>query len=75
MDITIHIAKGEAKSPARAIKYFKLPHGRVEITKHSVRLELEIALDETAVSPARSVCDESWTARQFLEKQLGGTAE
>ena len=51
--------------PAR--EYRKLPHGRVSMSEESVRLTLNINLDEAHVCPADIIIYESATASNFVE--------
>ena len=57
-------------------KYIKLPHGRASINNDSVRLSLNIALDETNVRPNIAILDESLQASDFVHRIIkeGGVA-
>ena len=57
-------------------KYIKLPHGRASINNDSVRLSLNIALDETNVRPNIAILDESLQASDFVNNIMkeGGVA-
>ena len=48
-------------------EYRKLPHGRVSMNEESVRLTLNINLDEAHVCPADIIIYESVTASNFVE--------
>ena len=50
-----------------AREYRKLPHGRVSMNEESVRLTLNINLDEAHVCPADIIIYESATASNFVE--------
>ena len=50
-------------------EYRKLPHGRVSMNEESVRLTLNINLDEAHVCPADIIIYESATASNFV---MGG---
>ena len=47
-------------------EYRKLPHGRVSMNEESVRLTLNINLDEHGIHPAQVLIDESITASQYI---------
>lgn len=57
-------------------KYIKLPHGRASVDDKSVRLALNIALDETNVRPNIAILDESLQASDFVHRMIkeGGVA-
>ena len=57
-------------------KYIKVPHGRASINNDSVRLSLNIALDETNVRPNIAILDESLQASDFVNNIMkeGGVA-
>lgn len=57
-------------------KYIKLPHGRASVDNKSVRLALNIALDETNVRPNIAILDESLQASDFVHRIIkeGGVA-
>lgn len=57
-------------------KYIKLPHGRASIDDKSVRLSLNIALDEMNVRPNIAILDESLKASDFVNSIMkeGGVA-
>ena len=48
-------------------KYIKLPHGRASVGPKRVRLALNIALDETGITPADILMDESRQASDFVD--------
>ena len=48
--------------------YRKLPHGRVSMNDESVRLTLNINLDERGIRPSDVIVYESATASNFVEK-------
>ena len=48
-------------------EYRKLPHGRVSMTEESVRLTLNINLDESSIHPADVIVNESAKAGNFVE--------
>ena len=62
------------QSPLR--KYIKLPHGRASINNDSVRLSLNISLDEANVHPGIAILDESLRASDFVNNIMkeGGVA-
>ena len=64
------------ESSETAREYKKLPHGRISINKDTVRLSLNIALDETNVRPNIAILDESLQASDFVNNILkeGGVA-
>ena len=62
-NFNVHSRKRE--HPAR--EYRKLPHGRVSMNEESVRLTLNINLDEAHVCPADIIIYESATASNFVE--------
>ena len=62
-NFNVHNRKRE--HPAR--EYRKLPHGRVSMNEESVRLTLNINLDEAHVCPADIIIYESATASNFVE--------
>ena len=62
-NFNVHNRKRE--HPAR--EYRKLPHGRVSMSEESVRLTLNINLDEAHVCPADIIIYESATASNFVE--------
>ena len=47
--------------------YRKLPHGRVSVNAESLRLTLEVALDETDIRPCQVLVDESELASRFVQ--------
>ena len=49
-------------------KYIKLPHGRASVGDSHVRLTLRIALDETDITPADILMDESRQASDFVDR-------
>jgi hypothetical protein len=51
--------------PAR--EYRKLPHGRVSINTESLRLTLNVGLDEHRIIPAQVLLSESLMASHFVE--------
>ena len=57
-------------------KYIKLPHGRASVDDKSVRLSLNIALDEMNVRPNIAILDESLQASDFVHRIIkeGGVA-
>jgi len=57
-------------------KYIKLPHGRASINNDSVRLSLNIGLDEANVHPGITILDESMKASDFVNSMMtkGGVA-
>ena len=57
------------KRTPSAREYRKLPHGRVSMNEESVRLTLNINLDEAHVCPADTIIYESATASNFV---MGG---
>ena len=61
-NFNVHNRKRE--HPAR--EYRKLPHGRVSMNEESVRLTLNINLDEAHVCPADIIIYESATASNFV---------
>ena len=50
-----------------AREYRKLPHGRVSMSEESVRLTLNINLDESSIHPADVIVYESAKASNFVE--------
>ena len=52
-------------TPAR--EYRKLPHGRVSINTESLRLTLNVALDEHGIIPAQILLSESQMASHFVQ--------
>ena len=50
-----------------AREYRKLPHGRVSMNEQSVRLTLNINLDESSIRPADVIVYESAKASNFVE--------
>ena len=52
-------------SPAR--EYRKLPHGRVSINTESLRLTLNVGLDEHGIIPAQVLLSESQMTSHFVE--------
>ena len=50
-----------------AREYRKLPHGRVSMNEESVRLTLNINLDESSIRPADVIVYESAKASNFVE--------
>lgn len=62
------------QSPKR--KYIKLPHGRASINNDSVRLSLNIGLDEANIHPGIAILDESLRASDFVNNIMkeGGVA-
>ena len=63
-------------TPSAARKYIKLPHGRASMNKHSVRLSLNIGLDEANIHPGVTILDESLKASDFVNSMMteGGVA-
>lgn len=57
-------------------KYIKLPHGRASINNDSVRLSLNIGLDEANIHPGIAILDESLRASDFVNNIMkeGGVA-
>ena len=57
-------------------KYIKLPHGRASINNDSVRLSLNIGLDEANIHPGLAILDESLKASDFVNniRKEGGVA-
>ena len=57
-------------------EYIKLPHGRVSINKETVRLTLNLALNETNIIPSMAILDESEMASNFIQTMMakGGVA-
>ena len=51
-----------------AREYRKLPHGRVSMNEQSVRLTLNINLDESSIRPADVIVYESAVASHFVER-------
>ena len=51
--------------PAR--EYRKLPHGRVSINTESLRLTLNVGLDEHGIIPAQVLLSESQMASHFVQ--------
>ena len=51
-----------------AREYRKLPHGRVSMNEESVRLTLNINLDERGIRPSDVIVYESAAASNFVEK-------
>ena len=51
-------------------EYRKLPHGRVSMNDESVRLTLNINLDERGIRPSDVIVCESATASNFVEGTL-----
>ena len=58
------------QSPLR--KYIKLPHGRASINNDSVRLSLNIGLDEANIHPGLAILDESLKASDFVNSIMKG---
>ena len=58
------------KRKTSAREYRKLPHGRVSMNEESVRLTLNINLDEAHVCPADIIIYESATASHFVGRTL-----
>ena len=52
-------------------EYRKLPHGRVSMNEESVRLTLNINLEEAHVCPADIIIYESATASQYIRGTNG----
>ena len=50
--------------------YRKLPHGRVSMNDESVRLTLNINLDERGIRPSDVIIYESAAASNFVEQTL-----
>lgn len=48
-------------------KYIRLRHGRASVGPKRVRLALNIALDETGITPADILMDESRQASDFVD--------
>ena len=61
-------AYSKPKNPALQREYRKLPHGRVSMNDESVRLTLNINLDERGIRPSDVIVYESATASNFVEK-------
>ena len=63
-------------SSSASRKYIKLPHGRASVDDKSVRLTLNIDLDETNVRPNIAILDESLQASDFVNVIMkeGGVA-
>ncbi len=57
-------------------KYIKLPHGRATINDQTVRLSLNIGLDEANIHPGVTILDESMKASDFVNSMMteGGVA-
>lgn len=57
-------------------KYIKLPHGRATINNETVRLSLNIGLDEANIHPGLAILDESLKASDFVNNIMkeGGVA-
>ena len=55
------------KRTPSAREYRKLPHGRVSMNEQSVRLTLNINLDESSIRPADVIVYESAKASNFVE--------
>ena len=70
-NFNVHNRKRE--HPAR--EYRKLPHGRVSMSEESVRLTLNINLDEAHVRPADIIIYESATASNFVMGTCGPKAD
>ena len=64
------------ESPERAREYKKLPHGRISINKDTVRLSLNIGLDEAEIYPSIAILNESLQASDFVKHAMtkGGVA-
>ena len=58
------------QSPLR--KYIKLPHGRASINDETVRLSLNIGLDEANIHPGIAILDESLRASDFVNSIMKG---
>lgn len=56
-----------AKTGKAVRDYRKLPHGRVSMNEESVRLTLNINLDESSIRPADVIVYESAKASNFVE--------
>ena len=56
--------------PAR--EYRKLPHGRVSINTESLRLTLNIGLDETGICPSQILVEESEMASYYVNRMFVG---
>ena len=64
-NFNVHIRK---RNPS-AREYRKLPHGRVSMNEESVRLTLNINLDERSIRPSDVIVYESAVASNFV---MGG---
>ena len=53
-------------------KYIKLPHGRATINDQTVRLSLNIGLDEANIHPGLAILDESLKASDFVNSIMKG---
>ena len=69
-----NVHQRHTQSPLR--KYIKLPHGRASINNDSVRLSLNIGLDEANIHPGIAILDESLRASDFVNNIMkeGGVA-
>ena len=55
-----------------AREYRKLPHGRVSLSSESLRLTLNIGLDESNICPSQVLLDESEMASYYVNRMFVG---
>ena len=60
------------KNPASRREYRKLPHGRVSLSSESLRLTLNIGLDETGICPSQILVEESEMASYYVNRMFVG---
>lgn len=53
--------------PQPGTKYMRLPHGRVTVTDESVRMRINISVDEAGIVPSQIILDESGRASDFVD--------
>ena len=53
-------------------EYRKLPHGRVSLSSESLRLTLNIGLDESNICPSQVLLDESEMASYYVNRMFVG---
>ena len=60
------------KRTPSAREYRKLPHGRVSLSSESLRLTLNIGLDETGICPSQILVEESEMASYYVNRMFVG---
>lgn len=53
--------------PQPGTKYMRLPHGRITVTDESVRMRINISVDEAGIVPSQIILDESGRASDFVD--------